>query len=352
MSTDTPAQPASGEDNVVSPEPLIRQHARTAGATPFTDNRASDEALRQLADRVGPIHLRIRLGLEAEKERQLFGQGRNFFHIENWALAGAILKHGLNLFQLMPRGKANARDIQIRHNQIHLKNLPTAFDNYTLLHISDSHLDMAEDMPSALLRAVREVDYDACVWTGDFRGKTYGPHDQVLTGLEKVRAHLKEPVYAILGNHDTIRMVPAMEEMGIRVLLNEHVTLERDGEVIYLAGIDDPHFYRVDNMEKTAGAIPQQATSILLSHTPEIYKFAAYANFDVLFCGHTHGGQICLPGGTPIMINAACPRRYARGAWRHQQLQGYTSSGSGACVVDVRFNCPPEVTLHHLHPAH
>ena len=351
MSDKSQAQSISN-DNKPTDTLANKGEPEAANREAFTDNRDSDDALRKLANRVGPIHLRVRLGLEAEKERQVFGQGRNFFHIENWAVAGAVLKHGLNLFQLMPRGRANARNIQVRHNQIYLKNLPPAFDNFTLLHISDSHLDMADDIPTALIRAVRQVDYDACVWTGDFRGKTHGPCDKVLAGLEKVRAHLKEPVYAVLGNHDTIRQVPGMETMGIRVLLNENEVIERDGERIYLAGLDDPHFYRADNLEKAAHDIPQQATSILLAHTPEIYKFASYANFDVLFCGHTHGGQICLPGGKPLMINAACPRRLGRGAWRHRQLQGYTSVGSGACVVDVRFNCPPEITLHHFHRAH
>jgi predicted MPP superfamily phosphohydrolase len=67
-----------------------------------------------------------------------------------------------------------------------------------------------------------------------------------------------------------------------------------------------------------------------------------------MLCGHTHGGQICLPGGRAIMLNANCPRAYCRGAWRFERLQGYTSVGSGACMIDVRINCPPEITVHRL----
>jgi len=129
------------------------------------------------------------------------------------------------------------------------------------------------------------------------------------------------------------------------------VALERGGDTIYLAGIDDPHYYRADNLEKAADGVPGDAVSILLAHSPEIYQHAAHADFDVMLCGHTHAGQICLPGGIPLMCNASCPRAFCAGAWSHHGLAGYTAAGSGACVVDVRINCPPEITLHHLHCA-
>jgi uncharacterized protein len=72
----------------------------------------------------------------------------------------------------------------------------------------------------------------------------------------------------VLGNHDTIRMVPGLEDMGIEMLLNESLAIERGNQRIYLAGIDDAHFYRVDNIEKAATGIPFGNFSILLSHTP------------------------------------------------------------------------------------
>ena len=97
-----------------------------------------------------------------------------------------------------------------------------------------------------------EVQYDICVLTGDYRGETFGPFDAALEGLAEVRSHLKEMVYGVLGNHDTIRMVPGMEDMGIRMLLNESDAIVRGNQRIHLAGIDDAHYYRADNLEKTA----------------------------------------------------------------------------------------------------
>jgi predicted MPP superfamily phosphohydrolase len=130
--------------------------------------------------------------------------------------------------------------------------------------------------------------------------------------------------------------------------MNEADTIVRGGQRIHIAGIDDAHFYRADNIEKAAANIPQDEFSILLTHTPEIYRQAAHAGFNLLLSGHTHGGQICLPGGIPITLDSVLPRRLGSGPWRHHGMHGYTSVGAGSSVVPVRFNCRPEITLHYL----
>ena len=316
------------------------------------DTGQPDEAMHELLQqRVGRIHLQQRLGIERDYERKVFGQGRNFFHIENWYSVHSLIRSCLRLVMLHGRGKRNARRIEVRHNPVSISGLPAAFENYTILQISDLHLDMAPDFPHALIEAVRQVDYDLCVLTGDFRADTFGPYLAALEGMRQVRTHLQGEVYGILGNHDTICMVPGLESMDIRMLLNEQIALVRDGATVYLAGIDDPHYYRADNLEKAADAIPSGAVSILLAHSPEIYRHAAHADFKLMLCGHTHAGQICLPGGIPLSCNADCPRSFCAGAWEYHGLKGYTAAGSGACIVDVRINCPPEITLHHLHGA-
>jgi predicted MPP superfamily phosphohydrolase len=90
---------------------------------------------------------------------------------------------------------------------------------------------------------------------------------------------------------------------------------------------------------------------VLLSHTPALFREAAAQGFAGMLCGHTHGGQICLPGGIPILTDTTAPRRLARRAWTYRGMAGYTSVGCGCSVVDARFHCPPEVTLHTLRAA-
>jgi uncharacterized protein len=132
------------------------------------------------------------------------------------------------------------------------------------------------------------------------------------------------------------------------MLLNECEVIERGEQRLRLAGVDDPHFYRVDNIEKAAAEIPEDDFSILLSHTPEIYRQAAHAGFDLMLAGHTHGGQICLPGSIPITLDSSLPRAYGSGAWMYHGMAGYTSVGAGSSVVAVRLNCLPEITIHEL----
>jgi uncharacterized protein len=320
--------------------------------TSFEDLRCppiDEEVYARMAARVGRCHLDQRLGIEHDSEARIFGQGRTFFHIENWYSIHGLIRLVLRLCGIHRLGQRNARRIEVRRNEFFIENLPESFDGYSLLHISDLHLDIAEDMPEALIEAIgRAGAYDACVLTGDFRAKTFGPFQPALAAMEILRGCLQGPVYGILGNHDTIRMAPGLDDMGVRMLLNETVALERGGATVYLAGIDDPHFYRADNMEKVADPVPEGAVSILLSHSPEMYQHAAYARFDVMLSGHTHGGQICLPGGLPLMLNAGAPRAMCNGYWRYKNLQGYTSVGSGVCIVDIRLNCPPEITVHTL----
>lgn len=324
--------------------------SKTAHSKPATgvvvDQRTVE--LKRLEKRIGRIHLQQRLGMEDDHAARVFGRGRTFFHIENWYSIHALIRLTLRGLGLYGRGLRNATAIQIHHNHVVIPRLPAAFDGFTLLHLSDLHLDMDASYPPSLIERIRQVKYDACVMTGDFRAKTYGDFDAAVAALAKVRPHLHRPVYAILGNHDSIRMVPAIEALGITVLLNEAVLLERNGAPLYLAGIDDPHYFQTENFEKAAQNIPPDVPAILLSHSPEPYQRAAHAGFDLMLSGHTHGGQIRLPGNIALMTNADCPRQFCWGAWRYHAMQGYTSVGSGSSVVGVRFNCPPEITLHHL----
>ena len=329
-------------------------HARAAGnlqpADRFGAGRFSmDDAIaNKLEQRLGRLHAKQRLGIEKDHEAQIFGQGINFFHIENWYSVHSLIRNALKLGGIFWRGQRNAERIQVRHNYIRCQRLPRPFDGFTLLHISDLHVDMNEGAMRRLEQLLPDLEYDMCVITGDYRGATFGPFADALEGMKRLRSHLRKTVYGVLGNHDTIRMVPGLEEMGIRILLNECDPISRGRERIYLAGIDDAHFYRVDNIEKAASNIPPDAFSILLSHTPEVYRQAAHAGFDLLLSGHTHGGQICLPGSIPISLSSVLPRRFGSGAWKYHDMIGYTSVGAGSSIVAVRINCLPEITLHHL----
>jgi len=304
--------------------------------------------LASLESRIGRAHLRQRLGLEGDHEAQIVRKGTHFFHLENWHAAHLLIRTALTVVGLHGRGRRNALNIQVRRNDISLERLPPVFEGYTLLHLSDLHLDVSNDFVDQLMDKVRGLLFDVCVMTGDFRFRTYGSYAATLSAMARLRPLLGDAVYAVLGNHDTIRMVPGLEAMDVRVLMNESVIIKRLEAELAIVGIDDAHYYGTHNMQKASSAVATGACAILLSHTPEPYRHAAHDDFSLMLCGHTHGGQICLPGGVPIITDSDAPRALARGAWRYHDMVGYTSVGCGVSIVDVRLNCPPEITLHRL----
>ena len=121
------------------------------------------------------LHARQRLGIETDHEAQIFGQGINFFHIENWYSIHSVIRMTLKLLGLYGRGRKNAEQIQIRHNHVGSKILPNQFDGFTLLHISDLHVDISEGAMRRLNEILPGLTYDMCVLTGDYRGATFGP---------------------------------------------------------------------------------------------------------------------------------------------------------------------------------
>jgi len=111
---------------------------------------------------------------------------------------------------------------------------------------------------------------------------------------------------------------------------------------------DGYRILHLSDLHLARAAIPSKHCSILLAHSPESYRAAASIGYDLMLSGHTHAGQICLPGRYAILANANCPRRMLYGTWKYQMMQGYTSSGTGSCGVPVRFFCPPEIVIHTL----
>lgn len=301
-----------------------------------------------LEQRIGRAHLTHRLHMQTHWVAHVMGHGRTRFHIENMLWLHWLIRLSLKTVGLYGRGQRNALRGTIRRNHLAIPGWPRTFEGFTILHLSDLHLDLDPKFPEAIARVVAPLEYDICVITGDIRAKTHGPINPALQAMARLRPVLRGDVYAVLGNHDFIEMLPPLEAMGIKMLMNESVVLRRGTEAVCLAGIDDPHFYETDNIQKAAAHLDHEIPSILLAHSPEIYRKAAACGFNLLLCGHTHAGQICLPGGMPVFINARVPLHLVRGAWSYRGMQGYTSAGIGCSGVDVRFSCRPEATLHTL----
>jgi len=272
------------------------------------------------------------------------------FHPRNGRrpLKHRLIRWALKVLGLRGRGLDNFTAVQVSRTEIRLPDLPTGFDGYRILHLSDFHFNLLpERLQPAIDHALADLEFDGCVITGDFFEKP--PANGDCEALARILHSLGPDAYACLGNHDTLSLVPWIESCGVRVLLNESVAIEQNGERLWLAGVDDPSGFGVPDLDRALREIPEGETILLLAHDPAFSTTVAHnGHVAAMFCGHTHGGQLCLPGGRAIFWNSVCPRQLGAGAWELGCLKGYTSRGVGSGGVPARFNCPPEIALHTL----
>jgi predicted MPP superfamily phosphohydrolase len=272
---------------------------------------------------------------------------KSFFRRHEKHLISPVIKFGLQVLGLYDRGQLEALSAVVREVELSFPQLPSAFDGFRVLHLSDLHIDGVDGLTEVLADMLEGIDADLCVITGDFRFEDEGPCDEVYRRMRKLVPVMaaRHGIYAILGNHDESETAFALEDMGVRMLINESVEIERGRESIWLAGLDDDFDYKCDDLAGAIADIPSQAFKILLAHTPDLYQRAAESGVHLYLCGHTHGGQIRFPRLGSIRHNARCPRAYAYRSWNCNGMHGYTSGGVGSSSVPVRLNCPPEIVL-------
>ena len=132
----------------------------------------------------------------------------------------AMIEIALRVTGTYWRGRANAGKVQLRRNTVHLPDLPSAFDGFVILHLSDLHADLSGRAMQRVAELARDLDYDLCVFTGDYRGRTHGDCKPCLEVVAHLCEVLRGDIYGVLGNHDSIAMVPDLEAFGIHMLLN------------------------------------------------------------------------------------------------------------------------------------
>ena len=238
-----------------------------------------------------------------------------------------------------------------------LERLPAAFDGFRIAQLSDIHFDqfMTPEYLESVVKLVNAQKPDVVMLTGDYVGRDGGQSRQSLDAAEQCAAilsRLQSPLgsFAVLGNHDCWAGADAVCEIvnaaHIQVMRNQAHTLERHGARLHLAGVDDVTA-GLARADKALRGVPQEECCVAAVHEPdfadELRKFAV----DFQISGHSHGGQIRLPGVGAVVLPALA-RKYSKGAYRIGQLQLYTNSGLGVIGVPMRLLCPPEVSLFEL----
>lgn len=258
----------------------------------------------------------------------------------------------LKLTGLYRFGLERALSPRIEHIDLYFPNLPKEFDGYTLLHLSDLHLDIVPDMTDAIAAIIESVatPIDLAVFTGDYRNHEVGEYRQVIPMFEKICSSIPggPEIYFTLGNHDCADMAQAFTSARVTPLNNESIEIKRGEKTLGITGIDDVHYFYTP----AADAALNDARGdfkIALVHSSEFYEQAEKAGFNLYLNGHTHGGQICLPGGVALLKPQQAPKEYLAGVWKFKNLTGYSNRGAGTTHLPIRFNCPGEIAVIRLH---
>jgi predicted MPP superfamily phosphohydrolase len=293
-----------------------------------------------------PDALARRTRLEARKRRidEHEESGSWLYRFNDYRWIGRVLR----LAGLYAHGWRRFIRPVVVENTVTMPSLPAAFDGLRILHLSDMHLDLEPQLADVVADVVKGLSFDVCVLTGDCRDRLTARGDVGVELSTKLVRDKGVPSFACLGNHDLAADVERLEAAGIRVLVNESAFIERGGESLYFCGVDDPGYYETDDFAAAFADVPQGACAIVLSHDPCAYDKAAEHGAALMLCGHTHGGQMCLPGGISLMSHSNCHRRMVAGAWKYESISGYTSRGVGGSRVAARYFCDGEIVIHTL----
>jgi uncharacterized protein len=246
-----------------------------------------------------------------------------------------------------------APDPEITETSIWLHRLPAALEGLKIVHLTDIHHSLftpIEDVERVVHLANR-LEPDVVALTGDYVTLSPAYIWPVARVLGKLRA--RRGIFAVLGNHDfqvdAREVTRALRAERIRVLRNSRYPVRAGGKTLWFLGVDDL-WWESDDLPAALRAVPARDPKVLLCHNPRGIWQASEHGVDLVLSGHTHGGQVRLPG-LGSLYRSKLGERFLEG-WNHLNgTQIYVSRGIGKVVVPLRLGCPPEIACLRLHRA-
>lgn len=237
--------------------------------------------------------------------------------------------------------------LSIEHITILIPNLQPALEGFKIVQMSDIHL-----YPFTKLELVKKavqvsnaLKPDLTVLTGDYVWRNLSAINDLTPALAELDA--KYGVFATMGNHDYWLNVEVIKDsfksVGLPVLENQGVTFNVDGAHLHLAGLDDGWSGNPDLNAAMQGA-PEGAPVVLLMHEPDLADiYSQDPRISLQLSGHTHGGQIRIPGIGAI-VHPHLGKKYDFGLYNVNGMWLYTNRGIGCISEPIRLNCPPEIS--------
>jgi predicted MPP superfamily phosphohydrolase len=250
-------------------------------------------------------------------------------------------------------GAVVRRRPRLRRKIVRIDGLPVELHGYRIGQISDVHC--GPHTPATRVRGwverLNALDLDLMTVTGDLITHGESHVRDVAAALGELRA--RDGVFACMGNHDYFtdgeRFVRELTTRGLTVLRNQGVVVERDGARLYVAGVDDTWTKRHD-VGRALADRPAGVPTILLAHDPNLFPAAAAHDVDLTLSGHTHGGQLAVPGVRRLSL-ARFMTEFTSGLYRSGRSWLYVNRGAGTTGPPVRLGAPAELAVLELRPA-
>jgi predicted MPP superfamily phosphohydrolase len=235
--------------------------------------------------------------------------------------------------------------VEVNHPVVPIAGLGQAWVGAKIALWADIHSGHLIDMNylRRLVELTNRQHPDIVALSGDIVLRMEGEDSELVRVLGTLRA--PAGIFAAQGNHDNVPALrDVMRRIGGETLINEHRILVRDGQKLCIAGVADLWSGRPDLAQTLRGEDPN-VPCVLLCHNPDFVDcLTPEYRVDLMLCGHTHGGQICLPLIGPLST-AIRHREYFHG--QHETPYGvvYTTRGLGMAIVKARFRCRPELPV-------
>jgi predicted MPP superfamily phosphohydrolase len=318
---------AAEAGGVVPPRPRALRPARPRRIGAAEEYSARGESDASLS------HLRRKAGL--------------LYRVASWVSIRLAPLYGALYDAQMQLGKG----VRTSDHRVQLPNFPTGAPPLRAAFLSDLHYGPTTGR-NALRQAwkiARDARPDVVFLGGDY---LYADERGLPVLLRELQRWQHDPppggIYACLGNHDyyagreTIQT--CLKACGVRVLVNDAAPLPTPWKGVWIAGVDDPWCGEPD-LKAALKGVSQGASTLLLAHNPDICEDTNMRRCAITLCGHTHGGQVCLPSGDPLHVPAKHGKEYSSGLFRHAGQWLFVSRGVGTVGLPIRLFCPPEVAL-------
>lgn len=244
--------------------------------------------------------------------------------------------------------------IKVEKISLEIKDLPAAFDNLKIVHLTDFHSKGFGLREKIVLKILNNLNPDFVFITGDIVDWTTSDFESCQKFWKELSKNYQGKIFAVYGNHEHRNpkfraFKKFFEESRIEVLNNESRELLRDEDFIYLVGVDDPHL-GYDDLDKAMENVEDDVPRLLLAHSPEIFRKVQNKNIDIdlILVGHTHGCQINIPILCDFILPLKYDRQYKRGLFKENTTYMYVNRGVGETFLPIRFNSFPEITLINL----